>query len=74
MTKRDVSIYEKNYNPAPVSVIRQELVTIEQIGQGIRITRYRKRFNQGEILESFESEPVLLSRAQEQIFGEDKHG
>ena len=74
MTKRHVSIYDKNDNPAPVSVIRQELVTIEQIEQGIRITRYRKRFNQGEILESFESEPVLLSWEQEQIFGEDKHG
>ena len=74
MTKRHVSIYDKNDNPAPVSVIRQELVTIEQIGQGIRITRYRKRFNQGEILESFESEPVLLSRGQGKIFGEEKHG
>ena len=74
MTKRHVSIYDKNDNPAPVSVIRQELVTIEQIEQGIRITRYRKRFNRGEILESFESEPVLLSRGQEQIFGEGKHG
>ena len=39
MTKRHVSIYDKNDNPAPVAVIRQEPVTIEQIGQGIRITR-----------------------------------
>ena len=74
MTKRHVSIYDKNDNPAAVSVNRQELVAIEQIGQGIRITLYKKCFNQGEILESFESQPVLLSWGQEQIFGEDKYG
>lgn len=61
MTKRHVSLYDNNDNPAPVSVVRQELVTIEQTEQGIRIARFKKRFKQGEILESFESEPIQLS-------------
>ena len=60
MTKRHVSLYDNNDNPAPVSVVRQELVTIEQTEQGIRIARFKKRFKQGEILESFESEPIQL--------------
>jgi len=63
MTKRHVSLYDNNDNPAPVSVVRQELVTIEQTEQGIRIVRFKKRFKQGEILESFESEPIQLSSA-----------
>jgi len=61
MTKRHVSLYDENDNPAPVSGVRQELVTIEQTEQGIRIVRFKKRFKQGEILESFESEPIQLS-------------
>ena len=61
MTKRHVSLYDNNDNLAPVSVVRQELVTIEQTEQGIRIARFKKRFKQGEILESFESEPIQLS-------------
>ena len=60
MTKRHVSLYDNNDNPAPVSVVRQELVTIEQTEQGIRIARFKRRFKQGEILESFESEPIQL--------------
>ena len=61
MTKRHVSLYNKNENPAPVSVIKQELVTMEQTEQGVRITRFKRHFKPDEILESFESEPVLLS-------------
>lgn len=60
MTKRHVSLYDNNDNPAPVSVVRQELVTIEQTEQGIRIARFKRRFRQEEILESFESEPIQL--------------
>ena len=37
MTKRHVSLYDNNDNPAPVSVVRQELVTIEQTEQGLEL-------------------------------------
>ena len=41
MTKRHVSLYDNNDNPAPVSVVRQELVTIEQTEQGLELPALR---------------------------------
>jgi len=60
MTRRHISLYDNDKNPAPDEVLKQELITIEKSGSGIRITRFKRRFECHEMLDSFESEPILI--------------
>ena len=61
MTTPHTSLYDDNTNPAPDGVLKQELVTLEQTPDGIRITRLKRRFSGGSINSSFESEPISLT-------------
>jgi hypothetical protein len=61
MTTHHTSLYDEKTNPAPESVLKQELVTIEQTADGVRITRLKRRFGRQTISDSFESEPMLLN-------------
>ena len=60
MTRRHISLYDSDKNPAPDEVLKQELITIEKSDSGIRITRFKRRFECHEMLDSFESEPILI--------------
>lgn len=60
MTTHHVSLYNDKTNPAPDGVIKQELVTIQQTSDGIRITRLKRRFGSSNSADSFESEPIKL--------------
>ena len=62
MTTHHTSLYDDKTNPAPESVLKQELVTIEQTADGMCITRLKRRFGRQSINDSFESEPMLLTR------------
>ena len=45
----------------PNGVINQELVTLEQTPDGIRITRLKRLFSEEAVNSNFESEPISLS-------------
>jgi hypothetical protein len=60
MTTHHVSLYNDKTNPAPDGVIKQELVTIQQTSDGVRITRLKRRFGTFNSDDSFESEPIKL--------------
>ena len=61
MTSPHTSLYDDKTNPAPSGVLKQELVTLEQTPDGIRITRLKRRFSGGTVNSSFESEPKSLT-------------
>jgi len=61
MTTHHTSLYDDKTNPAPNGVLRQELVTLEQTPDGIRIIRVKRRFSGGSVNRSFESEPISLT-------------
>ena len=58
MTTHHTYLYDDNTNPAPVGVLKQELVTLEQTPDGIRITRLKRQFSGGPVNSSYESEPI----------------
>jgi hypothetical protein len=55
MTTHHTSLYDDKTNPAPNGVLKQELVTLEQTPDGIRITRHKRRFSGEAVNSSFES-------------------
>ena len=61
MTTHHTSLYDDKANPAPDGVLKQELVTLEQTPEGIRITRLKRRFSDSSVNSSFESEPISLT-------------
>jgi hypothetical protein len=61
MTAHHTSLYDDKANPAPDGVLKQELVTLEQTPEGIRITRLKRRFSDSSVNSSFESEPISLT-------------
>ena len=65
MTTHHTSLYDDKTNPAPNGVLKQELVTLEQTPDGIRITRLKRRFSGEAVNSSFESEPISLTEAKQ---------
>ena len=61
MTPHHTSLYDDKTNPAPNGVLTQELVTLEQTPDGIRITRLKRRFSGDAVDSSFENEPISLT-------------
>ena len=61
MTTPHTSLYDDKTNPAPDGVLKQELVTLEQTPDGIRITRLKRHFSGEAVISSFESEPISLT-------------
>ena len=61
MTTHHTFLYDEKTNPAPYGVLKQELVTLEQTSDGIRITRLKRRYAVDAVNSSFESEPISLT-------------
>ena len=61
MTTHHTSLYDDKTTPAPYGVLKQELVTLEQTPDGIRITRLKRRFSGDAVNSSFKSEPISLT-------------
>ena len=55
MTTHHTSLYDEKTNPAPNGVLKQELMTLEQTSDGIRITRLKRRFSGDAVNISFDS-------------------
>ena len=61
MTTHHTSLHDDKTNPAPNGVLKQELVTLEQTPDGIRIIRLKRRFFGEAVNTSFESKPISLT-------------
>ena len=48
-----------SYKLAP-NVLKQELVTYEQVENGLKITKYSRRFSNGEVLDEYSNSTILL--------------
>ena len=60
MTTHHVSLYHPATNPAEGTVLKQELVTYQQTGSGLKITKLERSFNNDDHLDSYTSTPLLL--------------
>ena len=58
MTTRYTSLYDYETNPARTMVLKKELFTTEQAEYGVRITNLKRRFHDGDLTDSHESEPL----------------
>ena len=61
MTTHHNSLYDEKDNLAPNGVLKQELTTLEQTPDGIRITHLKRHFFGEAVNSSFESEPISLT-------------
>ena len=61
MTTHHNYLYDEKANPATNGVIKQELITLEQTPDGIRITRLKRHFSGEAVNSSFKSEPISLT-------------
>ena len=60
MTTHHVSLYHPETNPPKGTVLKQELVTYQQTGSGLQITKLERSFNSKEHLDSYTSAPLPL--------------
>ena len=60
MTTHHTSLYDDESNPAPKTVLKQELFTTEQTEYGFRVTKLKRQFGNSGSTDSFESEPITL--------------
>ena len=62
MTTHHTSLYDDETNPAPATVLKQELFTTEQTEYGVRVTKLKRQFSVNGSTDSYESEPIPLNR------------
>ena len=60
MTTHHVSLYHPETNPPAGTVLKQELVTYQQTGSGLRITKLERSFSSDHHLDSHTSAPLPL--------------
>ena len=60
MITHHTSLYDDESNPAPKTVLKQELFTTEQTEYGFRVTKLKRQFSNSGSTDSFESEPISL--------------
>ena len=62
MTTHHTSPNDDETNPAPTTVLKQELFTTEQTDYGVRVTKLKRQFSGNGSTDSYESEPIPLNR------------
>ena len=60
MTTHHVFLYHSETNPPQGTVLKQELVTYQQTGSGIKITKLERSFNSNDHLDRYTSAPLAL--------------
>jgi hypothetical protein len=60
MTTHHVSLYHPETNPPEGAVLKQELVTYQQTGFGLKITKLERSFSSDDHLDSYASAPLPL--------------
>ena len=62
MTTHHTSLYDDESNPAPKTVLKQELFTTEQTEYGFRVTKLKRQFSDNCSTDCYESGPIRLNR------------
>ena len=60
MTTHHVSLYHPKTNPPEGTVLKQELVTYQQNGSGLKVTKLERSFSSDDYLDSYTSAPLPL--------------
>ena len=60
MTTHHVSLYHPKTNPPEGTVLKQELVTYQQTGSGLKITKLERSFTSDDHLDNYTSAPLPL--------------
>ena len=66
MTTHHVSLYHPKTNQPVNTVLKQELVTYEQTSSGLKLTKLERSFRNGDHLDNYTSEPLVLGTLPEQ--------
>ena len=59
MTAHHVSLYHPETNPAEGTVLKQDLVTYQQTGSGLKITKLERSFSSDDHFDSYTSATLL---------------
>ena len=60
MTTHHVSLYHPKFNKPESTVLKQELVTYQHTSSGLKITKLERSFSNGDHLDNYTSEPLVL--------------
>ena len=66
MTTHHVSLYHPKIEQPVSTVLKQELVTYQQTSSDLKITKLERSFSNGDHLDNYTSEPVVLGTLPEQ--------
>ena len=66
MTTHHVYLYHPKINQPENTVLKQELVTYQQTSSGLKITKLERSFRNGDHLDNYTSEPLVLGLLPEQ--------
>ena len=54
------AIYNFESDKLAANVMKQELITYEQVEHGLKITKFIRRFSNGEVLDEYSNSTILL--------------
>ena len=54
------AVYNLDSDKLAPNVLKQELVTYEQVEHGLKITKFSRRFSNGEVLDEYSNSTILL--------------
>jgi len=66
MTTHHVSLYNSKTNQPENTVLKQVLVTYQQTSSGLKLTKLERSFSNGDHLDNYTSEPIVLGTLPEQ--------
>ena len=66
MTTHHVSLYHPKTEQPDSTVLKQELVTYQQTSSSLKITKLERSFRNGDHLDNYTSEPLVLGTLPEQ--------
>ena len=66
MTTHHVSLYHSKTEQPDSTVLKQELVTYQQTSSGLKLTKLERSFRNGDHLDNYTSEPLVLGTLPEQ--------
>ena len=66
MTTHHVSLYHPKTEQPDSTVLKQELVTYQHTSSGLKLTKLERSFRNGDHLDNYTSEPLVLGILPEQ--------
>ena len=66
MTTHHVSLYHPETEQPDSTALKQELVTYQRTSSGLKITKLERSFSNGDHLDNYTSEPLVLNALPEQ--------